>query len=105
MSVDIVPRDLPGSLVREVRIRNFRSERLDLVDDLVVVLEERSGQYIANSYDTGQYGYGLSPDDALQHLCSVIEDYYDLLVEDEGRLSQPLQAHLRYLRSILRERG
>lgn len=86
----------------EIRIRNFRSDRFDLVDDLIVVLEERDGQYVANSYDTGQYGHGYSPDDAIQHLCSVLEDYYDLLLEDEGQLSSALSAHLHYLRRILR---
>jgi hypothetical protein len=90
---------------REIRIRNFRSERLELVDDLVIVLEDRDGQYVANSYDTGQYGHGYSPDMAIHELCSVVEDYYDLLLEDEDRLNDHLAAHLRYLKSILRVRG
>jgi|SRR5947199_1087811 len=89
---------------REIRIRNFRSARLELVDDLIVVLEEQNDHYVANSYDTGQYGHGFSPDDAIQHLCSVLEDYYDLLLEDEGKLSPRLESHLRYLHSVLRER-
>lgn len=90
---------------REIRIRNFRSERMELLDELLVVIEQRGDQYVATSYDTGQYGHGYSPDDALQDLCSVIEDYYDLLTEDEERLGPHLQGHLRYLRSILRERA
>jgi hypothetical protein len=89
---------------KAIHLRNFRSERLELIDDLVVFLEERDDAYLANSYDTGQYGYGHSPDDAIQHLCSVLEDYYGLLLEDEGRLSSGLEGHLRYLKSILRER-
>ena len=93
------PRD------KEIRIRNFRSERFVLADDLIVVLEERDSHYLANSYDTGQYGYGHSPDDAIADLCSVLEDYFDLLNEDEDRLSPNLRAHLLYLRSILRERA
>lgn len=88
----------------QIRIRNFRSDRFQLVDDLLVCIEERAGQYLANSYDTGQYGHGYSPDDAIQHLCSVLEDYYDLLLEDEGHLSPSLDSHLDYLRSILRDR-
>lgn len=87
-----------------VPIRNFRSDRLELTEELIVALEEREGQYVATSYDTGQYGHGYSPDDAIEDLCSVIEDYYDLLLEDEERLSEQLKGHLRYLRSILRER-
>jgi hypothetical protein len=94
----------PVARDREIRIRNFRSDRLELLDDLIIVLEERGDQYLANSYDTGQYGIGYSPDAAIQDLCSVLEDYYDLLAEDEERLSESLKAHLRYLRSILRER-
>jgi len=90
---------------KEIRIRNFRSAKYELADDLLVVLEERGGdQYVATSYDTGQYGHGYSPDAALHHLCSVLEDYYELLLEDEDRLSERLDAHLRYLRSILRVR-
>jgi hypothetical protein len=89
---------------QEVRIRNFRSERLTLADDLIIMLEEHDGHYLANSYDTGQYGYGLCPDDAIQHLCSVLEDYYDLLLEDEGRLSPHLASHLLYLKAILKDR-
>jgi predicted RNase H-like HicB family nuclease len=90
---------------QELRIRNFRSDKYQLLDDLIVFLEERGGgEYVATSYDTGQYGHGYSPDSALQNLCSVLEDYYELLLEDEGHLSQRLNAHLRYLRSILRVR-
>lgn len=89
---------------REVRIRNFRSPHLELADDLIVALDEQNDYCVATSYDTGQYGYGFSPDDAIQHLCSVLEDYYDLLLEDEGHLSPRLESHLRYLRSILRKR-
>jgi hypothetical protein len=89
---------------REIRIRNFRSDRLELTDDLLIVIEDRDDQYIANSYDTGQYSLGCCPDDAIQNLCSVIEDYYDLLREDEERLSEALRGHLRYLRAILRDR-
>lgn len=88
----------------EVRIRNLRSERLDLTADLLVVIEERGDQYLATSFDTGQYGHGYSPDHAIENLCSLIEEYYDLLTEDEGRLSPRLAAHLRFLRSILRVR-
>jgi len=89
---------------REIRIRNFRSTRLELVDHLIIVLEEHQDHYVAHSYDSGQYGYGFSPDDAIVHLCSVLEDYYDLLLEDEGHLSPRLEFHLVYLRTILRER-
>lgn len=89
---------------REVRIRNFRSSRFELEDDLLVVLEEQDDYCIATSYDTGQYGYGFSAEDAIYHLCSVLEDYYDLLLEDQGHLSARLESHLRYLRRVLRER-
>jgi len=87
---------------REIRIRNFRSDRFKLIDDLIVVIEARGDQYIANSYDTGQYGIGSSPDSAIHDLCSVLEDYYDLLTEDENCLSTHLSLHLQYLNSILR---
>jgi hypothetical protein len=83
-------------------IRNFRSEKYALVDDLVVMLEETESGYIARSYDTGQYGIGVSSDDAIQHLCSVLEDYYELLKEERGNLSPPLESHLRYLDSVLK---
>jgi hypothetical protein len=101
--------DVVGSVPKrgsehEVSMRNFRSDRLELTEPLMVTLEEIDGQYLATSYDTGQYGHGFSPDSALQHLCSVVEEYYDLLLEDEGHLSPRLESHLRYLRSILRER-
>jgi hypothetical protein len=89
---------------REIRIRNFRSERFTLRDDLIVTLEERGNQYVATSFDTGQYSVGFSPEDAISNLCSMIEDYYALLIEEQERLSAPLQAHLGYLRSILQER-
>ena len=91
-----------SSMPEPAHIRNFRSDRYALVDDLVVMLEETEGGYIARSYDTGQYGIGVSSDDAIQHLCSVLEDYYELLKEERGHLSRPLEAHLRYLDSVLR---
>lgn len=99
------PRTKPSGHCQTLRLRNFRSERLRLTDDLIVVLEDRDGEYIAESYDTGQYGHGYSPDDAIESLCSVLEDYYDLLCEDEARLSESLRAHLRFLREILQERA
>lgn len=88
---------------REIRIRNFRSSRWRLVEDLVVILEDRGEQYIASSFDTGQYGIGNSPDSAIQDLCSVLEEYYDLLIEDEDRLGDSLRGHFLYLKSILQE--
>jgi hypothetical protein len=85
-----------------VHIRNFRSEKYGLIDDLVVMLEETEDGYIARSYDTGQYGIGVSSDDAIQHLCSVLEDYYEILKEEQENLSRPLESHLRYLDSVLK---
>jgi hypothetical protein len=87
--------------LREVRLRRFHSNRLELTEELTVFLEERDGEHIASSQDTGQYGHGYSPDDAIQSLCSVLEDYYELLQEDEDHLSPPLAEHLRFLRSVL----
>jgi hypothetical protein len=58
--------------------------------------------YVVRSYDTGQYGIGISADDAIEHLCAVLEDYYDLLQEERGSLSRPLESHRRYLDSVLR---
>lgn len=104
LAATVSPQTSPRGAEREIRIRNFRSDRWSLAEDMYVSLEERGGQYIATSYDTGQYGHGYSPDAAIFDLCSVLEQYYDLLAEDEGHLSAPLQAHLRYLRSALRER-
>lgn len=43
---------------RTVHIRNFRSDRYRLTEDLAVTIEEMSGQVVASSYDTDQYGYG-----------------------------------------------
>lgn len=91
------------SEVITVRLRNFRSEKYILVQDLIVSLERIDDQFLACSYDTDQYGHGFCPEDAIGHLCSVLEDYYDLLQEEEANLSAPLGAHLRYLNSILRE--
>lgn len=91
-----------SSMPEPAHIRNFRSEKYALIDDLAVMLEETEDGYIARSYDTGQYGIGVSSDDAIQHLCSVLEDYYELLREERGNLSRPLEAHLRYLDSVLK---
>jgi hypothetical protein len=86
---------------RTVRIRNFRSDKYKLNSDLIVNIEQEGDQFLACSYDTDQYGHGYSSEDAIQHLCSVLEDYYELLQEDRDSLSGPLQSHLRYLESIL----
>lgn len=86
---------------RTVHIRNFRSDRYRLMEDLAVSIEEENGQVIASSYDTDQYGYGPNAELAIQHLCAVLEDYYDLLQEDRDRLSLRLESHLRYLDSVL----
>jgi predicted RNase H-like HicB family nuclease len=94
-------RSAPVSDVQVFPIRNFRSDNYRLKGELVVVLEEQDGQYVASSYDTNQYGYGDSPDEAITHLCSAIETYYEILLEDEGRLTPALDTNLRYLRSEL----
>lgn len=89
---------------RTVHIRNFRSDRYRLAEDLVVAIDEEKGQVVASSYDTDQYGYGLTAELAVEHLCAVLEDYYELLQEDRGKLSPRLESHLRYLDSILAPR-
>jgi hypothetical protein len=91
----------PNSLAHCIHLRNFRSGKYRLTEDLVVMLEERGDLCIARSYDTGQYGEGVSADDAIEHLCSVLEDYLELLQEERNNLSRQLTAHLRYLESIL----
>ncbi len=73
---------------------------LDL-QDLVVSLHREGDHCIATSYDTGQYGYGLSEEDAIGHLCVVLEDYYEILQEECNHLGKQLQGHLRYLDSTL----
>lgn len=97
----IGPRRQQVSEDRLVRIRNFRSDKYELNSDLIVNIEQEGDQFLACSYDTDQYGHGYSSDDAIHHLCSVLEDYYELLQEDRVSLSGPLQSHLRYLESIL----
>lgn len=82
-------------------VQNFRSERYCLTEDLVVVIGEEKGQVAASSYDTDQYGCGATVELAIEHLCAVLEDYYELLQEDRGKLSPRLESHLRYLDSIL----
>lgn len=99
--LDSVRQEPPAYVERLVHIRNFRSERYKLLEDLAVALQETEDACIARSYDTGQYGMGISADDAIDHLCSVLEEYYELLQEDRGNLSRPLESHLRYLDAIL----
>jgi hypothetical protein len=92
----------PPLLERHVHIRNFRSDKYKLVEDLAVAIEETGVVFIARSFDTGQYGTGVSVDDSIEHLCSVLETYYELLQEERENLSRPLASHLRYLDAILR---
>jgi hypothetical protein len=86
---------------RQVHIRNFRSTTYKLTDDLVVMIEETDDGFVARSYDTGQYGVGVSSDDAIGHLCAVLEEYYEILQEERGNLSRPLESHLHYLDGVL----
>ena len=74
------------------------------MEDLVVGIDEENGQVVASSYDTDQYGYGANAELAIEHLCAVLEDYYELLLEDRGKLSPRLESHLRYLDSVLAAR-
>lgn len=89
---------------RECRLRNFRSDRYRLKDDLLITIEERNGEFVTTSLDTDQYGHGFSQEDAIQSLCEVIEEYYETLQDEEGSLAPALNSHLRYLRDILEER-
>ncbi|HKI05876.1 MAG TPA: hypothetical protein VKK31_28100 [Thermoanaerobaculia bacterium] len=93
-----------GPYPRTVHIRNFRSDRYRLTEDLAVAIDGENGQVVASSYDTDQYGYGPTAELAIEHLCAVLEDYYELLLEDQGRLSPRLESHLRYLESVLAPR-
>jgi hypothetical protein len=86
---------------RLAHLRNFRSKTYRLTDDLAISIEETAEGFIARSYDTGQYGWGISPDDAIANLCGVLEDYYEILQEERDSLSAALEAHLSYLASVL----
>jgi hypothetical protein len=94
----------PGPAPRTIRLRNFRSDKYRLTEDLVVTIEEEGDEVIASSYDTDQYGYGPNAELAIEHLCAVLDDYYELLLEDRGKLSPRLESHLRYLESIIASR-
>src|SRR4051794_9180788 len=63
-------------------IRNFRSTTYRLVDDLAISIEDTADGFIARSYDTGQYGWGISADDAIGSLCGILENYYEILQEE-----------------------
>jgi len=86
---------------RIAHLRNLRSDRYRLKDDLVISISEEDDGFVARSFDLGQYGCGPSTDDAIDHLCSVVEDYFDLLQEERDGLSRQLTSHLRYLEFIL----
>jgi hypothetical protein len=86
---------------RTIHIRNFRSDKYALRDDLVITLEEHGDDFVARCYDLGQYGCGISSDAAIADLCSVLEEYYEILREDRGKLSKRLAGHLSYLDTIL----
>lgn len=89
------------SITKELSLRNFRSDKYRLTEPLSVSLEEEDGTFVATSYDTAQYGVGICPEDALEHLCAVVEDYYELLLEDRERLGRQPRAHLKYLERVL----
>jgi len=101
-SADVTPLEPAETRERRIlRIRNFRSDQYRLLDDLIVTLHREGDHYVATSYDTGQYGYGLCEEDAIEHLCVVLEDYYEILQEERDNLGHQLQGHLRFLESIL----
>lgn len=87
-----------------VRIKNFRSPRLRLREELLVHFEREGPVFVAWSHDTGQYGSGFCVDDAIQNLCEIIEDYYDLLEEESGALAPRLASHRRFLHDVLEPR-
>lgn len=86
-----------------MHIQSFGSERYRLTEDLIVAIKEK-GQVVASSYDTDQYGCGATVELAIEHLCAVLEDYYELLQEDRDKLGPRLESHLRYLDSVLASR-
>lgn len=89
---------------KNITIGNFRSRTYVLAEPLHVFLEENEeGEVVARSYDTGQYGHGICEEDAIDHLCSVLEGYFELLLEDRGRLGAQPKKHFDYLERVLRK--
>ncbi len=88
---------------KKISLRNLRNSKLQLSDELVIYIEYEGDLVTAISYDLGQYGQGVSEEDAIQDLCEVISEYYFLLTSEKKKLSRNLQGHLSYLRRIIKE--
>jgi len=89
--------------LKKVAIKNLRNPRYELTEELLVHLEEENDSITAISYDIGQYGQGVSEEEAIQDLCEIIVEYYKLLSSEKKKLSKQLKTHLNYLKKIIKE--
>jgi len=89
--------------LKKVAIKNLRNPRYELTEELLVHLEEENDSITAISYDIGQYGQGVSEEDAIQDFCETIAEYYKLLSSEKKKLSKQLKIHLNYLKRIIKE--
>jgi len=90
--------------VCQIRVRDLQDPRLQLRDDLLVVIELAEGIYTAYCHDLDEFGSGSSEAEALQDFRAAVADLYFLLRgEREARLGPMPLAHWRYLSRIIRE--
>lgn len=91
------------SLGKTIHIKNLRSNRYRLKEEIPIYLAEENDSAAAIWYDIGQYGTGPSEEDAIQDLCETIVDYFELLTNEQN-LSEQLQSHHQFLLSIIETR-
>lgn len=100
-----LPRLYAGGTSPEktIHIKNLRTNRYRLKEEIPVFLTEENDSAVAIWYDIGQYGTGASEEDAIQDLCETIVEYFELLTNEQN-LSGQLQSHHQFLLSILETR-
>ena len=88
------------TLGKTIHIKNLRSDRYRLKEEIPIFLAEENDASVAIWYDIGQFGTGPSEEDAIQDLCETIVEYFELL-KYEQNLSEQLQSHHKFLLSII----
>lgn len=93
------------SSCKVVPLTTFTPEPFEVLKEILVVIEESDGEYLASFYDAGIATQGDNPQEAFDNLKDLILSHFEILGEPSRRLAPPLRRQQAVLQEFIRRKG
>ncbi len=86
-------------------IGRWEDERYALCREIPLKIKKTNEGFLVSDPVTLRYGVGATLEEAKDDYIAVLLEYYESLMSSEHNLAPHLKEHLRYLRTVIREKA